>query len=578
MGLIDEIAHAVDADTAAVRGAAQGASRCGSSSASGARSTSATSRPTTCCRSRRCASGCARTRWSDAVIWRRAGPPRGDAPTTPSAASRATCRCRWTTAAASRRTSWRARPPSASGPRCGCSPLARARETAEIVGAAIGHAPDRRRALRRDRLRRLDRPLFDEVRGRRARSCSPPSARPTRTSRSPAASRSPQQQQRVAGGHRRRARRAALPALVVCHRGSIRLALAALRGDEPLRSAEVPNASLVELRDARGRGRRSARWSPRRSAAFFVAQRLKHAPSDVKRLSPPSHLLAPTATAARTARRSASTSRRPTTYGRHRRQRRRPRALAASTTATSQRATRRSAACVWNGRDDEGRVVPDGIYRVRVTLRREGRAVFLPTRDHGRRHRRRSRKVVAIGPQGATCPSCCRAAATAGAQTKVVAPGIDRRLLIFRTDVRPFKLVRTLPLAPGQNEQDWDGTDDAGRPVPDGTYVVVAQARDTPGTPARRRRSMAPGAPVPLRHALRGHGGVTVRYIAVQPPLIPPRAGTLMHALVDARGKRVHVDDPPPRPGRRGSGAAGRKDEVRANVHAPRGASGALPA
>ena len=30
------------------------------------------------------------------------------------------------------------------------------------------------------------------------------------------------------------------------------------------------------------------------------------------------------------------------------------------------------------GRDDQGRTVPDGVYRVRLTLRREGRAVFLP--------------------------------------------------------------------------------------------------------------------------------------------------------------------------------------------------------
>ena len=37
------------------------------------------------------------------------------------------------------------------------------------------------------------------------------------------------------------------PALVVCHRGSIRLALAALHEDDAHRSAAIPNASLVEL-------------------------------------------------------------------------------------------------------------------------------------------------------------------------------------------------------------------------------------------------------------------------------------------------------------------------------------------
>jgi broad specificity phosphatase PhoE len=43
------------------------------------------------------------------------------------------------------------------------------------------------------------------------------------------------------------ARRGPVPALVVCHRGSIRLALAALHRDEALRTADVPNASLLEL-------------------------------------------------------------------------------------------------------------------------------------------------------------------------------------------------------------------------------------------------------------------------------------------------------------------------------------------
>ena len=41
-------------------------------------------------------------------------------------------------------------------------------------------------------------------------------------------------------------------------------------------------------------------------------------------------------------------------------------------------ARRRITGVVWDGRDDEGHVVPDGLYQVRVTLRREGRAVFLP--------------------------------------------------------------------------------------------------------------------------------------------------------------------------------------------------------
>jgi broad specificity phosphatase PhoE len=47
--------------------------------------------------------------------------------------------------------------------------------------------------------------------------------------------------------HDLRERRGALPALVVCHRGVIRLALAAATGDHAAGGREIGNASLVTL-------------------------------------------------------------------------------------------------------------------------------------------------------------------------------------------------------------------------------------------------------------------------------------------------------------------------------------------
>ena len=44
----------------------------------------------------------------------------------------------------------------------------------------------------------------------------------------------------------------------------------------------------------------------------------------------------------------------------------------------SLRAYSRSPELVWDGRDADGRVAPDGRYRIRVTLRREGRSIVLP--------------------------------------------------------------------------------------------------------------------------------------------------------------------------------------------------------
>src|SRR5439155_14961133 len=228
---------------------------------------------------------------------------------------------------------------------------------------------------------------------------------------------------------------------------------------------------------------------------------------------------------------------------------------------------------VWDGRDDEGQVVPDGTYQVRVTLRREGRAVFLPSPvtvdDTPPRP-----IVVAVGPNGGKVPEYLPNNRDGGVQIKVVAAGLDRRLLIFRTDVRPFKLVRTLPLATDVKERDWDGTDDAGREVPDGTYVVVAQAHDhagnigsTPPLDGTGRPAFSPGT------HFAGRGGVTVRHIAVQSPFIPPRAGTLMRAFVDARGKPYTWSIR--RLGQPGViRGSGRKTKFALNIHAPRGASG----
>jgi hypothetical protein len=237
------------------------------------------------------------------------------------------------------------------------------------------------------------------------------------------------------------------------------------------------------------------------------------------------------------------------------------------------RANRPIRPIVWDGRDDQGRIVPDGIYQVRLTLRREGRAVLLPgpitVDDTPPRP-----LVVSIGPNGGEVPEYLPNSRAGGVQINVVAAGLDRKLLIFRTDVRPFQLVRTLPLGPGARSRDWDGTDDSGRPVADGTYVVVAQARDHAGNIGSTPPLDASGRPAFNRGAhFPGRGGVTVRHVAVQPPFIPATSGKLTQLLVDARGKAY--DWSIRRLGEPGViRGSGRKTKYALNVHAPRGVSG----
>jgi hypothetical protein len=249
------------------------------------------------------------------------------------------------------------------------------------------------------------------------------------------------------------------------------------------------------------------------------------------------------------------------------------RALIRSLVGDRHLAANRRLEVVWDGRDDVGRTVTDGIYQVRLTLRREGRAVFLPKVITVDTTAPRP-LVVSIGPNGGVVPEYLPNARDGGVQIRVVAPGIDRKLLIFRTDVRPFHLVRTLPLGPGAKGRDWDGTDDSGRPVPDGTYVVVAQAHDhagnvgsTPPLDGTGRPAFNYGTHFP------GRGGVTVRHVAVQPPFIPAAPGKLTQLLVDARGKAYNWSIR--RVGQPGVvRARGRKTKYALNVHAPRGVSG----
>lgn len=126
-----------------------------------------------------------------------------------------------------------------------CSPLARARETAEIVGATIGHHPISDARFSETDCGDWTDQTFDAVQAaepelfNRYINADPDFAFPGGESFA-------QQQLRVLEGIDA-ARTGPLPVLIVCHRGSIRLALAAIHGDDAYRSADIPNASLVDL-------------------------------------------------------------------------------------------------------------------------------------------------------------------------------------------------------------------------------------------------------------------------------------------------------------------------------------------
>ncbi len=201
----------------------------------------------------------------------------------------------------------------------------------------------------------------------------------------------------------------------------------------------------------------------------------------------------------------------------------------------------------WDGRDDTGRRVPDGTYRLRITLRDEGRAIT-PPRSVRMDTRPPRPQVVFVGPQRARAPELLPAPGGAPARIRFAAPGSAEpgarrkrvRVTIWRTDgPRPERVTSSgpVPLPDTTREWAWDGTR-GGRRVRPGTYLAVVESRDEAGNV---------GFSVPVRDGvprldfgrkLPRRAGITVRYLGIQPPSNPIIAGEKADVLIDARGER----------------------------------------
>jgi broad specificity phosphatase PhoE len=127
-----------------------------------------------------------------------------------------------------------------------CSPLARARETAAAVAAAIGAQPTVDARLAETDCGAWTHRTFDEVEAE-APDLFAAFGRTEAGFRFPEGESFDEQQRRVAACLAEVHATGPLPALVVCHRNVIRLALVSLTGDDGWRTRPIPNAGLVEL-------------------------------------------------------------------------------------------------------------------------------------------------------------------------------------------------------------------------------------------------------------------------------------------------------------------------------------------
>jgi FlgD Ig-like domain/N,N-dimethylformamidase beta subunit-like, C-terminal len=180
----------------------------------------------------------------------------------------------------------------------------------------------------------------------------------------------------------------------------------------------------------------------------------------------------------------------------------------------------------WDGRTDAGRRVPDGRYRVRVTLRRQGRSVTVPRTTLVDTEAPRPR-VRRIDPGSIIGP----VAGPVRIEVGSVSRRLSKHARIYRVDGAEPHVVAELPLVTDTRTLTWDGRVD-GKPAPPGIYVVQVFARDRAGNEA-----MTPAKVPADRDDARGRPSITVRTIAAEPPARPVTAGQKVRINVDARGR-----------------------------------------
>jgi hypothetical protein len=183
----------------------------------------------------------------------------------------------------------------------------------------------------------------------------------------------------------------------------------------------------------------------------------------------------------------------------------------------------------WDGRTDDGRLVQDGRYRVRVILRREGRSVTVPrtTLVDTKAPRPRVKRVL---PASIVAPGTTPFNIEVGSVSRRLA----KRARIYKIEGGTSRVVAELPPATDTRTLTWDGKID-GKPAPLGSYLVQVIARDRAGNDG-----VTPAKVPPERGESRGVPAFTIRAIAGVPPVRPVTAGTKVTVFVDARGRPYH--------------------------------------
>jgi hypothetical protein len=182
----------------------------------------------------------------------------------------------------------------------------------------------------------------------------------------------------------------------------------------------------------------------------------------------------------------------------------------------------------WDGREDNGQFAPDGTYFFEVALIHQGRIVVISN---------------TAGPEPITVITAPPHPTVTGVSPALIPqPGLtsvrigysgdEQRggyINLYRTDLPGTpRLVKTFGTPWTGHTAIWDGRIDQ-RPAPAGIYLVGVTLTDAACATGRFPSTVPPARGSTPR------AGLTVRYLAAQPPLAPVAAGSKPLVFVDSR-------------------------------------------